>query len=93
MKMFGSYKVKFHPKQQDSELGEGNLGDPIEIDFTPPFKKVYLIDELEKKLNFKLSDGFDFYTDEARKFFDDLCFKNNVPCSEPRTTARLLDKV
>lgn len=94
-KMFGTYKIKFHPNQGDDPSGESDklLGEAVEIDFTPPFKRVYLIEELENKLNFKLEEGFNFYTEEARQFFDDLCVKNNLPCSAPRTTARLLDKV
>jgi len=32
-------------------------------------------------------------TEEARAFFDDLCKKNDVECGNPRTVARLIDKL
>ena len=39
----GGYKVTYHP--------DGPDGEAAEIDFTPPFKRVSLIKDLEKALN------------------------------------------
>ena len=44
----GGYKVLYHPDQTDTEKGE-----PIEADFTPPFKRIQMLPELEKILNTK----------------------------------------
>lgn len=35
----------------------------------------------------------DLESDVANKFFDDLCVKHNVTCVNPRSTARLIDKL
>jgi len=81
----GSYKVQYHP--------EGPDGETWEVDFTPPFRKMDMFDELEKCLKVKLPVRDQLHTPEARKFLDDLCVKHEVECSSPRTTARLLDKL
>ncbi|CAB3996965.1 lysine--tRNA ligase isoform X2 [Paramuricea clavata] len=84
----GSYKIKYHSNQTDTEKGE-----PMEVDFTPPFKRVSMISELEKILKVTIPSPTTFGTQEARKFFDDLCVKHEVDCPAPRTVARLLDKL
>lgn len=84
----GGYKITYHPNQTDAEKGE-----PMEVDFTPPFKKVSMLSELENVLNVKIPSPTTFSTEEARKFFDDLCIKHDVDCPPPRTVARLLDKL
>lgn len=86
--LFGSYKITFHPNRTDSELG-----DPVEVDFQPPFKRMVLIDELENTLNTKFPKFENFANEETRRFFDQLCVNNKVECPEPRTTPRLIDKV
>ena len=52
-----------------------------------------MISELELKLNVTFPYPETFESDEFRQFLDDLCVKNKVDCSQPRTSARLLDKV
>ena len=32
-------------------------------------------------------------SEEAREFFDKLCKEKNVECANPRSTARLIDKL
>ncbi|XP_041478155.1 lysine--tRNA ligase-like isoform X1 [Lytechinus variegatus] len=81
----GSTKVTFHP--------DGPEGEALEIDFTPPFRRISMIDELEKVLKVKFPPLENFGSDETNKFLDDLCRKNEVECTPPRTTARLLDKL
>lgn len=81
----GSYKIIYHP---DGPEGEG-----VEIDFTPPFKRVPMIKTLEEKLNVKFPEPEKLSTDEANKFLSELCVKHGVECPAPRTTARLLDKL
>lgn len=81
----GSYKVKYYP--------DGPEGEPWEIDFTPPFRRMNMLQELEKVLQVKMPDPKTFETPETNKFFDDLCQKRQVECPPPRTTARLIDKL
>ncbi|XP_042294350.1 lysine--tRNA ligase isoform X2 [Sceloporus undulatus] len=81
----GGYKVMYHP--------EGSEGQAYEIDFTPPFRKISMVDELERVLAIKLPTVDQFETEETRKFFDVLCEERGVECPPPRSTARLLDKL
>jgi lysyl-tRNA synthetase class 2 len=81
----GGYKIKYHP--------QGPEGEAMEIDFTPPFRRVRMIPELESILKVTFPPAETLAEPEGLKFLDDLCKKNNVDCSAPRTAARLLDKL
>ncbi|XP_066438695.1 lysine--tRNA ligase isoform X2 [Eleutherodactylus coqui] len=81
----GGYKVTYHP--------EGPEGPAYEIDFTPPFRRISMVHELEKVLGKKLPPTDQFDTEETRKFLDDIAAEKGVECPPPRTTARLLDKL
>ncbi|KAI9592272.1 lysyl-tRNA synthetase [Syncephalis fuscata] len=81
----GGYKVTYH--------ANGPEEPPMEIDFTPPFRRINMIEELENKLSVKFPSPETFATEEGRQFLSDLCVKHNVDCSAPRTSARLLDKL
>ncbi|KAM3964873.1 lysyl-tRNA synthetase [Aphomia sociella] len=81
----GSYKIKYHP--------DGPEGEEVEVDFTPPFKRMPMITTLEKVLNVTLPSADKFDTPEVNTFFSQLCEKHEVECPPPRTTARLLDKL
>jgi lysyl-tRNA synthetase class 2 len=79
----GDYRVTYHPTD-DEELT---------LDFTPPFKRVSLIAELEKVLQVTFPPADTLDTEEARQFLSDLCEKHGVECGHPRTAARLIDKL
>jgi lysyl-tRNA synthetase class 2 len=81
----GGYVIKYHNK--------GLEQDPMVIDFTPPFKRVEMIPELEKLTNTKFPDAIKLGTDEGEKFLDDLLRKLKIECGAPRTAARMLDKL
>jgi lysyl-tRNA synthetase class 2 len=81
----GGYKVKYHP--------QGAEGPEWEIDFSPPFRRVSMIPELERLLNVKFPPGPELGLESGNKFLSDLAKKHNVECSAPRTSARLLDKL
>ncbi|KAI9006655.1 lysyl-tRNA synthetase [Phycomyces nitens] len=83
--LFGSYKVEYHP--------HGPTEPALEIDFTPPFRRMDMIQTLEEKLKVTFPSGDKLQTPEGTKFLSDLCIKHNVDCSAPRTSARLLDKL
>jgi tyrosyl-tRNA synthetase len=61
------------------------------VDFTPPFARIPLVSGLEKILNVKIPG--DLLSQEANTFLSDLCNKLDCKCPDPRTTARLLDKL
>lgn len=81
----GTYKIKYHP--------EGPEGEEVEIDFTPPFKRISMFPSLEEVLNIKLPEADNLGSPEATKFLSDLCEKHGVECPPPRTATRLLDKL
>ncbi|THV00863.1 lysine-tRNA ligase [Dendrothele bispora CBS 962.96] len=85
----GSTKLTYHP--------DGNKGEEgarvFEMDFKRPWKRYDMIETLEEKLGAKFPPGDTLHTEEANKFLKDLCAKHKVECSEPRTNARLLDKL
>ncbi|XP_057543621.1 lysine--tRNA ligase, cytoplasmic-like isoform X2 [Amaranthus tricolor] len=79
----GGYVIKYHANGLDKE--------PIEIDFTPPFRRIDMIEELEKMAN--LSIPKDLAGEEANKYLIEACVKYDVKCPPPQTTTRLLDKL
>jgi lysyl-tRNA synthetase class 2 len=85
-KLFGKYKIDYHPDGPESE-------NVWEIDFTPPFKRINLMKDLENECGVKFPPPDTYHNEEAQIFFDDLCKNLNIDCQQPRTTARLLDKV
>jgi len=87
LKIKGSYKFPYHPE------GPENPDKVIELDFTPPFKRIPMMKGLEEALGMELPAPETLHTDEARDFFDKLCKDKNVECANPRTTSRLIDKL
>lgn len=51
----GSYKITYHP--------DGPEGQAYEIDFTPPFRRISMVEELEKSLGVKLPETKLFETE------------------------------
>ncbi|WKX98453.1 hypothetical protein Q1695_013831 [Nippostrongylus brasiliensis] len=86
MYIHGKYKIEYHPNGPGTEPA-------LEVDFTPPFKRVNMYEGLEKALGVKLPSPDTLDTEEARQVFDKLCQEKGVECPEPRTVARLLDKL
>ncbi|KAI0266668.1 hypothetical protein BC834DRAFT_872945 [Gloeopeniophorella convolvens] len=72
---------------------DGKDGKEHTLEFQRPWKRYDMIETLEEKLGVKFPPGETLHTDEANVFLRDLCKKHNVECSEPRTNARLLDKL
>ncbi|CAK9185495.1 unnamed protein product [Ilex paraguariensis] len=79
----GGYKIEYHANGLENDI--------IEIDFTPPFRRIDMIEELEKMAN--LSIPKDLSSDEANKYLVDACAKFDIKCPPPQTTTRLLDKL
>ncbi|PNW84838.1 hypothetical protein CHLRE_03g160500v5 [Chlamydomonas reinhardtii] len=79
----GSYKIAYHP--------DGPEKPAIEIDFSPPWRRISMVSGLEECLKVKLPA--DLESEEARLLLVKLCEQHNVNCPAPQTTARLLDKL
>lgn len=65
-------------------------GEPVMIDFSPPWKRVPMIGGLEDAIGEKFPP---MESAELHPFLEATCVKHNVECRAPRTTARLLDKL
>lgn len=77
----GSYQIEYAAE-------EG--GEPVVIDFSPPWRRIGMIEGLEE------ATGTTFPPLEAPEmpaFLEGLCKKHNVECRPPRTVARLVDKL
>ncbi|XP_058723371.1 lysine--tRNA ligase [Vicia villosa] len=79
----GSYKIKYHANGIDK--------DPIEIDFTPPFRRIDMIEGLEQIAG--LSIPKDLASEETNQYLKNACLKYEIKCPPPETTTRLLDKL
>ncbi|KAK9719080.1 hypothetical protein K7432_005058 [Basidiobolus ranarum] len=67
----------------------GPNDEKVEIDFKPPYNRIYIIDELEKQLATKLPP----FNDESIQQYIDLCLEHKVPLTKPYTIPRILDKL
>jgi lysyl-tRNA synthetase class 2 len=65
-------------------------GEPVTIDFTPPWRRVSMMDGLEEAMGVKLPP---FDSPELGPVLEALCKKHQVDCKPPRTVARLIDKL
>jgi lysyl-tRNA synthetase, class II len=83
----GSHKIQYHPN------GPEDKENVIEIDFSPPFRRIPMMKGLSEALNLELPAADQLHTDEAREFFDKVAKEHNVECKNPRTVARLIDKL
>ncbi|CAI7872238.1 unnamed protein product, partial [Closterium sp. NIES-54] len=79
----GGYKLLYHSNGLDKE--------PVEIDFTPPFKRIPMIQGL-RDIGGLTDLPTNLETEEARQYLEAMCEKHHVQCPPPLTTARLLDK-
>jgi len=78
----GTFQVPYHPNGPD--------GEEVVIDFSPPYKKIDMLEELRNQ-GVEIPEILD--SEEARALLDKQCAERNVDCSAPRTVARLLDKL
>ena len=65
-------------------------GKDVEIDFTPPFKKIDFMDGLKEH---GVEVPGDLASEEANQYLRKICKEREIECSPPHTTARLLDKL
>lgn len=98
----GSYQLEYDDPRDKSENPK-----KVIVDFTPPFKRISMIRDLETELkakypqlkDVKFPTAAEYGTEETEAFFDKLCngalTGNGVvaECEAPRTTSRLVDKL
>ncbi|KAL6204497.1 hypothetical protein ACLB2K_021764 [Fragaria x ananassa] len=80
----GGYKIMYHSNGLDQ--------DPIEIDFTPPFRRIDMIEELNNLANLNINPE-DLFSEEANNELKIACSMYGIQCPPPETTTRLLDKL
>lgn len=81
----GDYVIKYEPNGPGKEV--------YTIDFSRPWKRVNMIEELEKVYNVKFPPGDQLHTEETGKFLKQILIDNKLECSPPLTNARMLDKL
>ncbi|KAL5115261.1 lysyl-tRNA synthetase [Pleosporales sp. CAS-2024a] len=79
----GSYQTKFHTQS----------GEVMEVNWQRPWKRVNMIPALEEAVGEKFPPANELHTKEANEFLQRILKKVNVDCSEPRTNARMIDKL
>ena len=63
----------------------------IEIDFTPPFKRISMIESLEEELGVQIPR--DFEAESTRDFLADITKSRGLKVEQPLTPSRLIDKL
>lgn len=81
----GDYKIKYHP--------DGPDGEELTLDFSRPWKRINMIEELEKVYDVKFPAGDQLHTAETGEFLKQILIKNKLDCPPPLTNARMLDKL
>lgn len=81
----GDYKLTYHP--------DGPEGKALTLDFARPWKRINMIEELEKVYNVKFPPGDQLHTAETGKFLKQILIDNKLDCAPPLTNARMLDKL
>lgn len=82
----GSYIIKYHPDPQDPAK-------ELELNFTRPWKRINMIEELEKRFNVTFPAGDSLHSAEACEFLKKVLKDNKMECPPPLTNARMLDKL
>ncbi|KAG7859220.1 hypothetical protein KL939_002120 [Ogataea angusta] len=81
----GDYKIKYHP--------DGPDGKELTLDFSRPWKRINMIEELEKLFDVKFPPGDQLHTKETGEFLKSILIKHKLDCPPPLTNARMLDKL
>ncbi len=82
LRLTGGYKITYHSNGFDKP--------PVVIDFTPPFRRIPLLDGLAEK-GIVIPQPLE--SAEANQYLRAKVKELGLICSEPQTTARLIDKL
>ena len=67
--IIGGYKVTYHPEATDTDKGK-----PVEIDFTPPFRRMKMLPELQKVMGITFPELDLSSPGDLLSFFDSALF-------------------
>uniref|UniRef100_A0A3B0MRG1 Lysine--tRNA ligase n=1 Tax=Theileria annulata TaxID=5874 RepID=A0A3B0MRG1_THEAN len=81
--LFGKYEITYHP---DGPEAEG-----VVIDFTPPFQRVSMVEELENKMKMKLSPPYDSQ-ENVEKYLTAIK-EAGLDMPKPPVPAKLIDQL
>ncbi|ANZ76612.1 BA75_03557T0 [Komagataella pastoris] len=81
----GDYKIPYQP--------DGPEGETLTLDFSRPWKRINMIEELEKRFDVKFPPGDELHTAETGEFLKSILIKHKMDCPPPLTNARMLDKL
>ncbi|KAL8271326.1 hypothetical protein Esti_004765 [Eimeria stiedai] len=79
----GSYKIPFHP--------EGPGGPEVELDFTPPFRRLSFLEEIEKRAHVTLPRPLN--GESCLQCLQRLMVEHEIQLPNPLTPAKALDAV
>ncbi|KAG9377674.1 hypothetical protein A1F94_012077 [Pyrenophora tritici-repentis] len=79
----GSYETVYHTQS----------GEVYNVNWARPWRRVEMIPALEEATGEKWPPATELHTEETNKFLKNVLKKVNVDCSEPRTNARMIDKL
>ena len=82
-KIKGSYETVYHTQS----------GEEYKVNWARPWRRVNMIPALEEATGEKFPPANELHTTETNEFLKKVLQKMNVQCSEPRTNARMIDKL
>jgi lysyl-tRNA synthetase, class II len=69
------------------------LGKTYDLNWARPWKRVKMIPSLEEATGERFPPADQLHTEESTRFLERILRKLGIPCAEPRTNARMLDKL
>lgn len=85
----GGLKFSYEPKKRGGEKGDVTCS-KVDLDFTAPFKRLDILEEINKELNLNLTgESINHSLDELIKAAE----ARNLVIEEPKTLNRVLDKL
>lgn len=79
----GGYETVYHTQS----------GEVYNVNWAKPWRRVEMIPALEEATGEKFPPANELHTAETNEFLKRVLKKVNVDCSEPRTNARMIDKL
>ena len=68
-------------------------GKPVEIDFSKPFERLPVMKTLQERIGMHLPDAHDLDSMAGAAYLATICVEHGIPLPQPRTPAKLLDKL
>jgi lysyl-tRNA synthetase class 2 len=79
----GGYETLYHTQS----------GEEYKVNWARPWRRVEMIPALEAACDEKFPAANELHTEETNEFLKRVLKKVNIECSEPRTNARMIDKL